>query len=49
LYDGKIILDPLRIVGLRNGVGGGVSVKIAVPKVKVEEVAPMIVVVRGEI
>ena len=48
LYDGEIILDPLRIMRLWDGVGGDVGAEIASPKVDVEELTPMVVVVRGK-
>ena len=49
LDDGKVILDPLGIMGLRHGGGVDVGAKIAAPEVNFEEVAPMVIVVGGEI
>ena len=49
LYDGEIILDPLRIMRLRDGVGGDVGAEIASPKVDVEDLTPMVVVVGAKI
>ena len=45
LNNGEIILDPLRIRKLRKRVVGNVRAEIASPKVDVEEVTPMAVVV----
>ena len=49
LNNGEIILDPLRIMKLRKRVVGNVRVEIALPKVYVEEVTPMVVVVRRKV
>lgn len=49
LNNGEIILDPLRIMKLRKRVVGNVRAEIASPKVDVEEVTPMVVVVSSEV
>ena len=49
LNNGEIILDPLRIMKLRNRVVGNVRAEIASPKVDVEEVTLMVVVVSSEV
>ena len=49
LNNGEIILYPLRIMKLRKRVVGNVRVEIALPKVYVEEVTPMVVVVRRKV
>ena len=49
LNNGEIILDPLRIMKLRNRVVGNVRSEIASPKVDVEEVTPMVVVVSSKV
>ena len=49
LNNGEIILDPLRIMKLRKRVIGNVRAEIALPKVDVEEVTPMVVVVSSEV
>ena len=49
LNNGEIILDPLRIMKLRKRVVGNVRVEIASPKVDVEKVTPMVVVVSSEV
>ena len=49
LNNGEIILDPLRIMKLRKRVIGNVRAEIASPKVDVEEVTPMIIVVSSKI
>ena len=49
MNNGEIILDPLRIMKLRKRVVGNVRAEIASPKVDVEEVTPMIVVVSSEV
>ena len=49
LNNGEIILDPLRIMTLRKRVVGNVRAEIASPKVDVEEVTPMVVVVSSEV
>ena len=49
LNNGEIILDPLRIMTFRKRFVGNVRAEIASPKVDVEEVTPMIVVVSSEV
>ena len=49
LNNGKIILDPLRIMTFRKRFVGNVRAEIAPPKVDVEEVTPMVVVVSSEV
>ena len=49
LNNGEIILDPLRTIKLRKRVVGNVRAEIASPKVVVEEVTPMVVVVSSEV
>ena len=49
LNNGEIILDPLRIMKLRKRVVGNMRAEIASPKVDVEEVQPMVVVVSSKI
>ena len=49
LNNGEIILDPLRIMKLRKRVVGNVRAEIASPKVDIEEVTPMIVVVSSKV
>ena len=49
LNNGEIILDPLRIMKLSKRVVGNVRAEIASPKVDVEEVTPMVVVVSSEV
>ena len=49
LNNGEINLDPLRIMKLRKRVVGNVRAEIASPKVDVEEVTPMVVVVSSEV
>jgi hypothetical protein len=49
LDDGEVISNPARISGAWNGVVGNVITKAAVPKVNLKEMAPVIVVVLGEI
>jgi hypothetical protein len=49
LNNGEIILDPLRIMKLRTRVVGDVRAEITSPKVDVEEVTPMVVVVSSEV
>ena len=49
LYNGEIILDPLRIMKLRASVVGDVRAEVASPKVDVEEMTPMVVVVSSEV
>ena len=49
LNNGEIILDPLRIMKLRKRVVDNVRAEIASPKVDVEEVTPMVVVVSSEV
>ena len=49
LYNGEIILDPLRIMKLRASVVGDVRAEVASPKVDVEEMTPMVVVVGCEV
>ena len=45
----EIILDPLRIMKLRASVVGDVRAEVASPKVDVEEMTPMVVVVSSEV
>jgi hypothetical protein len=47
LDDGEVVGDPARVVGAGDGVGGDVIAEIAAPKMDLEEVAPMVVVVLG--
>jgi hypothetical protein len=49
LDDGEVVSNPARISGAWNGVVGDVITKAAAPKVNLEEMAPVIVVVLGEI
>ena len=49
LNNGEIILDPLRIMKLRASVVGDVRAEVASPKVDVEEMMPMVVVVSSEV
>ena len=49
LNNGEIIFDPLRIMKLRKRVVSNVRAEIASPKVDVEEVTPMVVVVSSEV
>ena len=49
LYNGEIILDPLRIMKLRASVVGDVRAEIASPKVDVEEMTPMVVVASSDV
>ena len=49
LNNGDIILDPLRIMKLRKRVVSNMRAEIASPKVDVEEVTPMVVVVSSEV
>ena len=49
LNNGEIIFDPLRIMNLRKRVVGNVRAEVASPKVDVEEVTPMVVVVSSKV
>jgi hypothetical protein len=49
LDDGEVVSNPARISGAWNGVVGDVITKAAAPKMNLEEMAPVIVVVLGEI
>ena len=45
----EIILDPLQIMKLRASIIGDVRADVASPKVDVEEMTPMVVVVSSEV
>jgi hypothetical protein len=47
LDDGEVVRKPARIGGAGNGVGGDMITKAAAPKVNLEEMAPVVVVVLG--
>jgi hypothetical protein len=47
LDDGEVVRKLARIIGAGNGVGGDVITKAAAPKVNLEEMAPVVVVVLG--
>jgi hypothetical protein len=47
LDDGEVVRNPARIGGVGNGVVGDVVTKTAAPKVNLEEMAPVVVVVLG--
>ena len=49
LHNGEIILDPSRVMKLRKRVVGNLRAEIASPKVDVEEVTPMVVVVSSKV
>jgi hypothetical protein len=49
LDDGEVVSNPARISGAWDGVVGDVVTKAAAPKVNLEEMAPVIVVVLGEV
>jgi hypothetical protein len=49
LDDGEVISNPARISGAWNRVVGDVVTKAAAPKVNLEEMAPVIIVVLGEV
>jgi hypothetical protein len=45
LDNGEIFLYPLRIGGVTDEVGGGMTLKVATSEFNIEEVAPMVIVV----
>ena len=49
LNNGKTILDPLRVMKLRKRIVGNVRAEIASPKVDVNVVTPMVVVVSSKV
>jgi hypothetical protein len=49
LDDGEVVSNPARISGAWNGVVSDVIMKAVAPKVNLKEMAPVIVVVLGEI
>ena len=49
LDDGEIVLDPLEVGGLRNGVLGDMRAQVAATEVNIKKMALVIVIVGGEI